>query len=300
VTSESDFRLPRTAVPSHYRLTFEPDLAAASFVGSAMVDIEVVAETDALVLNAIELEITAAALVDEAGHRREAVGIEYDEARERVTLRFSSTITPGPWKLSSDFTGVLNDKLRGFYRSTYTGDDGGTKTIATTQFEATDARRAFPCWDEPDLKATFGIALVVPAELTAVSNGAVVAEEPVGDAKKRVSFADTMVMSTYLVAMVVGDLEATDPVDVDGVPLRVLHTPGKAHLAGFALECGAFALRYFADYYEIPYPGDKVDMIGIPDFAWGAMENLGAITYRETALLVDPATSSPTCGSVTS
>jgi puromycin-sensitive aminopeptidase len=133
----------------------------------------------------------------------------------------------------------------------------------------------------------FAITLVVPEDLTAVSNAPVVRTEPAGPGKVAVAFADTMVMSPYLVAFIVGDLEATDPVIVDGVPLRILHVPGKSHLTGYALEVGAFALGWFAEYYGIPYPEKKLDMIAIPDFAWGAMENVGAITYRESALLID-------------
>ena len=109
-------------------------------------------------------------------------------------------------------------------------------------------------------------------------------------ARVAVRFADTMVMSTYLVAFVVGPLEATDPVDVDGIPLRIVHVPGKGHLTGLGLDVGAFALRWFQDYYGIPYPSDKVDLLALPDFAAGAMENLGCITFRESLLLVDPAT----------
>ncbi|MCZ6461098.1 MAG: M1 family aminopeptidase, partial [Actinobacteria bacterium] len=194
---------------------------------------------------------------------------------------------PGAWRLEISFEGVLNDDLRGFYRSVYTDGDGNEKTIATTQFEATDARRAFPCWDEPDFKATYGVTLVVDESLTAISNAPEVARESAGSGKVAITFKDTMKMSTYLVAFIVGELEVTDPVDVDGIPLRIAHVPGKGHLTDYALEAGAFALRFYADYYDIPYPGDKMDMIAIPDFAWGAMENLGAVTYRETALLLD-------------
>jgi puromycin-sensitive aminopeptidase len=163
--------------------------------------------------------------------------------------------------------------------------------IATSQMQATDCRRAFPCWDEPDFKAVFGVTLVVADDLLAVSNGPEIAREPAGDGLVRVRFADTMPMSTYLIAFVVGPLVATEPVDVDGVPLRVVHVPGKEHLTGFGLEIGAFALRWFQDYYGIPYPGEKVDLVALPDFAAGAMENLGCITFRENLLLVEPATS---------
>ena len=162
--------------------------------------------------------------------------------------------------------------------------------LATTQMESTDARRAFPCFDEPEFKATFEVTLIVDEGLNAYSNSPVAEEIPEPDGRRQVHFAPTMVMSTYLVAFIVGPLEHTDPVDVGGVPLRVVHPPGKGHLTAFALDVGAHALRFFTDYFGIPYPGDKLDMVAIPDFAAGAMENLGCVTYRESALLVDPAT----------
>ena len=186
------------------------------------------------------------------------------------------------------FSGALNDRLTGFYRSAFTTEDGTERVIATTQFEATHARRAFPCWDEPDLKAVFSITLVIPDSLTALSNGAEVANEPASDGRRTVRFADTMPMSTYVVAFIVGPFEATDAVVVDNVPVRVAHVPGKGDLARFGVEVGAFALHWLAEYYDIPYPGDTVDLVAIPDFAFGAMENLGCITFREVALLVDP------------
>ena len=185
------------------------------------------------------------------------------------------------------FTGTLNDKLRGFYRSTYTDDAGDTHTIATTQFESVDARRAFPCWDEPDRKAVFEVTLTVDRDVDAFSNSPIVDVRRVGD-KNVVRFSPTMKMSTYLVAFIVGQLETTETVDVDGVPLRVVFTPGKRKLADFALAIGAFSLRFFTEYFDIPYPGEKVDLVAIPDFAAGAMENLGCITFRDTALLIDP------------
>ena len=187
---------------------------------------------------------------------------------------------------------MLNDQLHGFYRSTYKDEAGVSHTIAATQFESTDARRGFPCWDEPAFKAVFGVSLVVPEGLAAVSNAAIVSESPAGAGKKVVAFADTIRMSTYLVAFVVGELEATDPVMVGRTPLRVWCVPAKKRLARFAAAIGAFSLEFFERYYGLPYPGDKLDLLAIPDFAAGAMENLGAITFRETALLVDEAAAS--------
>ncbi|MBK9180490.1 MAG: M1 family metallopeptidase [Acidimicrobiales bacterium] len=285
---ELDHRLPRTVRPSRYRLELEPDLATATFRGREAVAIEVAEPVDAVVLNAVELTIDEAWLEGPTGDRLDAT-VELDDDAGRATLRLGATARPGDWTLHVGFAGILNDKLHGFYRSTFTGADGAEHVLATTQFEATDARRAFPCWDEPDLKAVFEVTLVVREGLTALSNARVVADEPTGDGRRRVRFADTMPMSTYLVAFVVGPLELTAAVDVDGVPLRVAHVPGKEHLTAFALDTAAFCLRFFADYYGIPYPGDKVDLVAIPDFAFGAMENLGCITFREALLLVDPA-----------
>ncbi len=282
----SDHRLPRTVVPNHYALTLSPELDDATFGGLAIIDVEITGATEEIVLNAAQLTITDATLRNDSGARI-AADATTDEASERATLTLADQAEPGAWRLEVSFEGVLNDDLRGFYRSVYTDEDGNEKTIATTQFEATDARRAFPCWDEPDFKATYGVTLVVDESLTAISNAPEIARESAGSGKVAITFKDTMKMSTYLVAFIVGELEVTDPVDVDGIPLRIAHVPGKGHLTDYALEAGAFALRFYADYYDIPYPGDKMDMIAIPDFAWGAMENLGAVTYRETALLLD-------------
>ncbi len=282
----SDHRLPRTVVPSHYELRLSPDLEHATFGGHVFVDVEVTEPVDEIVLNAAELTIRKAALFNEEGTRIEAEA-KTDEKTERAKLTLSREAGTGPWRLEILFDGILNDKLRGFYRSVYKDDDGNEKVIATTQFEATDARRAFPCWDEPDLKATYGITLIVDEGLTAISNNPEIAREEVGDGKVAITFSDTMKMSTYLVAFIVGELEVTEPVDVDGIPLRIAYPPGKGDLTDYAIEAGAFAVRFFSDYYGIPYPGEKLDQIAIPDFAWGAMENLGAVTYRETALLLD-------------
>jgi puromycin-sensitive aminopeptidase len=288
-TSDTRYRLPRGAVPTRYDLVLEPDLDAGTFAGSEDVALDVRETSDEIVLNAADLQVDAGWLLGPGGRRVELGSIHLDEEAERAHFGLAEAIEAGDWTLHLEFRGTLNERMRGFYRSTYADDDGVQHVIATTQFESTDARRAFPCWDEPDLKAVFGVTLVVADGLVAISNGPETGREPTGDGRVRVRFADTIPMSTYIAAFVVGRLEATAPVDVDGVPLRIVHVPGKGDLTAFALEIGAFSLRFFTDYYGIPYPDSKLDMIALPDFAQGAMENLGCITYREVALLVDPA-----------
>ncbi len=278
------YRLPRSAMPRRYDVVLEPDIAGASFTGSVRIGIDVTTDDalDELVLNATELEIHRCAIDgDEASFRLE-------DDTQRLFVTAPQPLADGRHELEVEFTGILNDKLRGWYRSTYRDGNGTEQVIATTQMQPTDCRRAFPCWDEPDFKAVFGITLVIDPDLVAVSNSPEIGRESRAD-KTVVRFGDTMVMSTYLVAFVVGPLEITDPVDVDGIPLRLVHVPGKGHLTGFGLDVGAFSLRWFQNYYGIPYPGDKVDLIALPDFAAGAMENVGCITFRESLLLVDPA-----------
>ena len=286
VVADNPHRIPRSITPHRYDLTIVPDLDAAAFEGSVDIAVEVHQATDVVVLNAIELAIDEAWVTVGGAHL--AATVTLDDATERASLALASALEPGPATVSLRFRGTLNDKLRGFYRSTFIDETGAERVIATTQFEATDARRAFPCWDEPDLKAVFAITLIVDEALEAVSNAAVVADEPLGDGRRRVRFADTMLLSTYLVAFVVGPLEATDPVDVSGTPLRVLCPPGKRHLTPFGVEVAEFSLRYLADYFDLAYPGDSMDLLAIPDFAFGAMENLGCVTFRETLLLADP------------
>ena len=282
------YRLPRDVHPVRYDILIEPDLEAARFVGEVSIDAKVHASIGSVTLNAAELECTDATL--RQGDRTVGADISFDPDTERMMLRPAdgSRLEPGDLRIACAFAGVLNDQLRGFYRSTFVDEAGETHTIATTQFESTNARRAFPCFDEPDLKAVFGVTMIVPAGLMAVSCGEVVSSETLPDGRRRDTFADTMLMSTYLMAFIVGDLEATDPVNVGGVPLRIVHARGKSALTSFGLEAGAFALAWLVDYYGIDYPGTKVDLIAVPDFAFGAMENMGAITFRETLLLADP------------
>ena len=284
-------RLPRHALPNRYEVHLEPDLDAATFSGTVTIHVDVATpdpSMDGIVLNAAELGIHSATIDGEPA------SVTVDEDLERVTVSTGSPLDAGPHRVELTFDGTINDRLRGFYRSTFIDGDGVEQVIATTQMQSTDCRRAFPCLDEPEFKAVFSITMTVADGLTVISNSPESSrrevESPMGR-RVEVTFGDTMRMSTYLVAFIVGPLEATDAIDVDGVPVRVVHTPGKGHLTGFGLETAAFSLRWFREYYGIDYPGDKIDLVALPDFAAGAMENLGCITFRENLLLVDPARS---------
>ncbi len=290
-TTNNPYRLARTVVPSNYRIFLTPDLDTATFSGRVEIDVDVNESTPELTLHAKELTLGAATLSCAGTSFRSVVPV-FDTTYETATFAFDTPLPAGPATVEIAFTGILNDQLVGFYRSTFIDSAGTSHTIATTQFEHSDARQAFPCWDEPSFKATFQINLTVPSHLAAYSNSPVTSDTDLGNGQRTISYAPTMKMSTYLVAFVVGDFEETEAVDVLGTPLRIVYPVGKGHLTELAVEAGAFALRFFSEYFDIRYPGDKLDMIAIPDFAFGAMENLGCITYRESALLIDPATAS--------
>jgi puromycin-sensitive aminopeptidase len=290
-TSSNPYRLARTVVPSAYRIFLTPDLEAFTFAGRVEIDVEITDPISDLTMHALELEL-GAATVSADGTSYRSLEHRLDDTYETVTFVFDREIPTGPAVIEIAFDGILNDQLHGFYRSTYTDEAGIEHIIATTQFENTSARQAFPCFDEPDFKATFQVNLTIPSELAAYSNSPAEADTDLGNGQRTMSYKPTMVMSTYLVAFVIGPFEETPALDVDGVPLRIVYPIGKGHLTDLALEAGAFALRFFSSYFDIPYPGEKLDMIAIPDFSAGAMENLGCITYREVALLVDPETAS--------
>jgi puromycin-sensitive aminopeptidase len=281
------YRLPTNVVPERYEIKLAPDLSAAKFTGEERIVVQVLEPVQQVVVNAAELDFQAVSIKGPGGKLTSA-NVSVDSENEQATFDFPDSLSPGRWELLISFSGVLNDKLHGFYRSTYKDVSGRDKTLASTQFESTDARRAFPCWDEPAFKAVFQVTLVVDENLSAISNTRSIRLTPLpGTGKKEVVFADSIKMSTYLVAFIVGEFEGTEPVLVGSAPLRVWAVPGKGHLGKFGLQVGSFSLSFFSRYYDIPYPGDKLDLIAIPDFASGAMENLGAITFRETALLVD-------------
>jgi puromycin-sensitive aminopeptidase len=281
-------RLPRHIEPTKYHLVLEPDLLNATFDGRVLIEARVARSTRFIVLNSADLAIETV--------RVDGVEVRHslDPRLERLVIHLPRRVDPGTVSIDVTFSGILNDKLRGFYRSTYTNSAGRSRVVATTQMQSTDCRRAFPCFDEPDFKAVFAVTLIVEQGDLAISNGPEIGRAWLarkGRHKIAVSFADTMPMSTYLVAFVVGPLEATEAIDVGGVPLRIVHTPGKGGLTEFGLDVAAASLRWFVDYYGIPYPDAKIDFVALPDFAAGAMENVGCITFRESLLLVDPTTS---------
>ena len=291
MTTADAIVLPVNVRPSRYQIWLQPNFTDFSFAGEETIEVEVVEPTSQIQLNSVEIDIQSATL-SQGGNSHPASEISFDTKRETATLSFDESIPAGAASLKLIFSGELNDKLRGFYRSQYAGPDGETRYLAATQFEATDARRAFPCWDEPAQKARFQVTLVVPDHLVALSNTTVAEEKPAGSGLKSVRFAESPVMSTYLLAFIVGDLTHIEQEAANNTRVSVWTTAGKEEQGRFALETSAKLLSFFNDYFGIPYPLEKLDHIAIPDFAAGAMENWGCITYRETALLVDPDNSS--------
>ena len=278
-----NFRLSKSVRPRRYALRLELDLEAWRFTGTVEIDLAVAASIDTVTLHALDLELRGARLAD----GRVAQIVAHPQA-EAVSLVFPSPLVPGAATLRIAFAGTILEKLRGLYRSL---KDGGR--YAATQFEAADARRACPCFDEPEFKARFAVTLVVPRDARAIANGAVEAEHALGDDRTEIRFRETPPISSYLVAFAVGPFEATDPVATDdGVPVRVWLPAGLAEKGIYARDAHRRAVEYLARYTALPYPYGKIDAIGLADFEAGAMENPGAITYRLTAIAADPAQAS--------
>ena len=272
--------------PLNYSLEFTPDLKKFTFEGKENISIQCTRPTNSITLHAAELKIKKCH-VEFKGETIRATP-KINSKTEELTIKLAKKIS-GHANLFIDFTGILNDRLLGFYRSKYE-INGKTKYLATTQFEAADARRAFPCWDEPQSKATFEISLVVAKNFTAISNMPVKSKQQIGD-KIRYEFSQTPTMATYLVYLGVGEFEYLKG-KIGKTEVRVITTKGKRSQGKFSLELGKKLLKSYENYFGIKYPLPKLDLIAIPDFAAGAMENWGAITFRETILLYDPKVSS--------
>jgi aminopeptidase N len=277
-------RLPGGVHPEAYKLTITPDLKAATFTGSETIDVVLDAPGKTITLNAAEIKFVAVQAISGASVRQDA-SVTLDDAKEQATFTFPKELPAGKVTLAIEYTGTLNGQLRGFYLS-----KTRVRNYAVTQFEPTDARRAYPSFDEPALKATYDITLIVDSGDTAISNTNMISDTP-GPApgKHTLHFATTPKMSTYLVAFLVGDFKCTEGKS-DGVPIRACSTPDKVELTRFAVESAKYVLHYYDTYFGIKYPMPKLDMIALPDFEAGAMENFGCITYRETDLLIDSKT----------
>ncbi len=272
-------RLPQTVKPEHYDLTLTPDLKAATFTGQETIDVTLTAPSATITLNSAEIKFqSVTAAVD---GKTVTARVTTDEEKQQATFDFGQQLPAGKLKLKIDYTGILNNELRGFYLS-----KTAKRNYAVTQFESTDARRAFPSFDEPAFKATFSVTLVVDKNDTAISNTNIVHDVPEAAAKHAITFAPTPKMSTYLLAFLVGDFKCLNG-SSDGTPIRVCATPDQVQYGAFALKATEFTLHYYNTYFGIKYPMPKLDMIALPDFEAGAMENFGAITYRETDLLLD-------------
>jgi aminopeptidase N len=273
-------RLPGDVTPSHYDLAFDVDLANARFRGTETIRVELAQPARSIVLNAAE--ITFREVTIESGTTRQTAMVTTSDSRQTATFTVPRQLPKGPAQIHITYDGILNNQLRGFYLSTEKD-----QRVAVTQLEATDARRAFPGFDEPAFKATFDISLTIDARDSAISNGKVISDTPAsGGAKHVVRFSTTPKMSTYLVAMAVGRFSCVEGI-AESTPIRVCGTEGKGEMGRIALDMAQQILKFYNTYFAIKYPFGKLDVLAVPDFAAGAMENTAAIFYRERDLLVD-------------
>ena len=274
-------RLPTNVTPQSYDMKFTPDLPTATFSGEETIHVTLAQPATTVTLNSAEIDIKSAEIT--AGGSTQTATVSYDKEQDQATLTVPNSIPAGEAALHMVFTGTLNSELRGFYLS-----QTQRRRYAVTQFEATDARRAFPCFDEPAYKAVFNVTLTIDKDDTAISNGSISSDTPgPGDGKHTLVFTPSPKMSSYLVAMMVGDFQCISG-SADSIPVRVCAVPENKGLLGYALETAEANLKFYNTYYAIKYPYGKLDIIAFPDFSAGAMENTAAITYREVLLLVDP------------
>jgi aminopeptidase N len=281
-------KLPKEVVPTDYSIRIIPNIDAFTFTGAETVKLKVRSPVHQLVLNAVELEITEASL---DGHVLPKSALKVDKEKELITLTLSSELSPGDHTLALGFSGKINQQGQGFFYMRYQEQGSGAQKIMLgTQFEATDARRFFPCWDEPAFRARFQLTVVVPENWLAVSNMPIASEKKIAGGKE-VRFAATPPMSSYLNVFVAGELDLIES-RVGPTQIRVIATKGKAELGRYALEATAQILQYYNDYFGVPYPLPKLDQIALPGGFGGAMENWGGITYYESGLLFDSKSSS--------
>ena len=281
-------KLPKQVVPTDYAVRIVPKIDQFSFTGTETIKVSVHAAVRQIVLNSLELEITAASI---DGKPLPKSSIQLDRKQELLALALPNELATGEHTVALAFTGKINEQGSGLFYASYQEQGSGAKKVMLgTQFEPTDARRFFPCWDEPSFRARFQLTAVVPENWLAVSNMPVASETRV-DHGKEVRFAATPLMSSYLNVFVAGELDLIET-QSKGVQLRVITTKGKAEWGRYALESSAKLLDYYNDYFGVPYPLPKLDQIAVPGGFGGAMENWGGITYYESSLLFDPKTTS--------
>ena len=275
--------LPRNIEPVHYELAIEPNASAATFSGTSRIDIEVREATATLMLNAADLEFTQVSVAGVAG----PPAITLDKTQEKATFRFPAPLAVGHHVLTLVYRGKINSSPAGLFYLDY-ATAAGRKRSLFTQFENSDARRFMPCWDEPDRKATFTLTVTVPAADLAVSNMPVATSRNLPQGLKRVTFAPTPKMSSYLLFFATGDLERVTRT-VEGVEVGVVVRRGDLDKTKFALDAAAQLLSYYNDYFGIRYPLPKLDLIAAPGSSsyFSAMENWGAIFLFDSTLLID-------------
>jgi aminopeptidase N/puromycin-sensitive aminopeptidase len=278
-------RLPTTVIPENYKLFLDPDIAGQKFTGEETITVRVAQPAAEVVLNSLDLEISQAEV--SANGITQQAQVSYEKPNETVRLALPQVFAAGPATLRLKFSGRLTDGLRGLYLS-----KTQRRSYAVTQFEGTYARMMFPGFDEPAFKATFDLTVMADKGDTAISNGRLIADEPVpGSMRHKLTFSTSPRMSTYLVALAIGDWQCLER-NVDSVPLRVCAAPEKKEMGHFALEVAAQSVHFYNQWYGIRYPFGKLDMVAIPDYEWGGMENTAAIFYRDSALLLDESTAS--------
>src|SRR5256884_8434101 len=281
-------KLPKQVRPTEYAIWVKPDLKKLAFAGRETVKLNVAEPTRELILNALDLTITDAEI---DGKTVPKTAIKFDAKNELLTIATPEELTPGEHTLAIRFAGKINQFGRGLFYTKYQEQGTGAKKMFLgTQFEATDARRLFPCWDEPVFRARFQLTAFVPENWMAISNMPIASEKKVAGGRE-VEFQPTPLMSSYLNVFCAGEFDAIES-EVDGVKLRITTTKGKAESARYALEATAQILHYYNEYFGVPYPLPKLDQLAIPGGFGGAMENWGGITYYEPPLLFDPANSS--------